>query len=200
MRRLGDGEVRRIFERLEEERSGMPQPRHAPASYQGFLRHLLVDDVDGVKVMTLRRPQAMNAFDDEVTGELLKVIVEHQDDPSVAGFVIVGYGPRAFCAGADIGRFPEVWQGEEEPLPAGGWPLLAPSAIPYREHGQVPREMTREDMDAVLADHVRAAEMAEEAGFDLLELHMAHGGCCRPSSRRSPTAAATPMGARSKIA
>ncbi|MCP3962556.1 MAG: enoyl-CoA hydratase/isomerase family protein, partial [bacterium] len=96
------------------ERSGMPQPRHAPASYQGFLRHLLVDDAGGVKVVTLRRPQAMNALDDEVTDELLKVLVEHQDDPSVAGFVIVGYGPRAFCAGADIGRFPEVLGKAEE--------------------------------------------------------------------------------------
>ncbi len=68
-----------------------------------------------------------------------------------------------------------MWQGEDEPLDEGNWPLLAPSAIPYREHSQVPREMTREDMDAMLADHVRAAQMAEEAGFDILELHMAHG-------------------------
>jgi anthraniloyl-CoA monooxygenase len=68
-----------------------------------------------------------------------------------------------------------LWQRSDMPLPEGNWPILAPSPIPYRDQNQVPREMTREDMDAVLADHVRAAEMAQEAGFDILELHMAHG-------------------------
>src|SRR6185369_2288094 len=42
-------------------------------------------------------------------------------------------------------------------------------------HSQVPRPMDRDDMDAVRADFVRAARMAAEAGFDLLELHVAHG-------------------------
>jgi enoyl-CoA hydratase/3-hydroxyacyl-CoA dehydrogenase len=67
---------------------------------------VLVDDVDGVKVITLRRPQAMNALDDSVTDEILDAVRAHEAE--ARGFVIVGYGPRAFCAGADIGRFPEV--------------------------------------------------------------------------------------------
>jgi anthraniloyl-CoA monooxygenase len=67
------------------------------------------------------------------------------------------------------------WEGEDEPLPDGNWPLIAPSPIPYQPHNQVPREMTRHDMDQVAADFVRAAEMADQAGFDLLELHLAHG-------------------------
>jgi anthraniloyl-CoA monooxygenase len=68
-----------------------------------------------------------------------------------------------------------LWEGEDEPLPEGNWPLIAPSPIPYRSHNQTPREMTRSDMDQVLADFVRATTMADGAGFDLLELHLAHG-------------------------
>jgi anthraniloyl-CoA monooxygenase len=68
-----------------------------------------------------------------------------------------------------------LWEGEDEPLPSGNWPLIAPSPIPYRPHNQTPREMTRADMDDVGADFVRAARMADTAGFDLVELHLAHG-------------------------
>jgi anthraniloyl-CoA monooxygenase len=68
-----------------------------------------------------------------------------------------------------------LWEGEDQPLPAGNWPLIAPSAIPYLAQSQVPREMTRADMDQVAEDFVRATGMAEAAGFDLLELHLAHG-------------------------
>src|SRR5262249_13097796 len=61
------------------------------------------------------------------------------------------------------------------PLPEGNWPIIAPSAIPYYPHSQVPREMTRADMDKVTAEFVRATGLAIEAGFDLLEIHMAPG-------------------------
>ena len=108
MRDLGQGEVQRIFERLERQRPGLPQPSQELGEYQEFSRHLLVDDLDDVKLITLRRPQAMNALDDEVTTELLATIRRYEDDPNVTGFIIIGYGNRAFCAGADIGRFPEV--------------------------------------------------------------------------------------------
>jgi anthraniloyl-CoA monooxygenase len=67
------------------------------------------------------------------------------------------------------------WEGEDEPLAKGNWPLIAPSPIPYRPHNQTPREMTRADMDQVSADFVRATTMADAAGFDLLEVHLAHG-------------------------
>jgi anthraniloyl-CoA monooxygenase len=66
-------------------------------------------------------------------------------------------------------------EGLDRPLRAGGWPLLAPSPLPYTPPSQVPQAMERADMDAVGAAFVRAAEMAREAGFDLLQLHMAHG-------------------------
>jgi anthraniloyl-CoA monooxygenase len=68
-----------------------------------------------------------------------------------------------------------LWEGEDEPLVEGNWPLIAPSPIPYRPHNQTPREMTRADMDQVGDDFVRATRMADAAGFDLIELHLAHG-------------------------
>ena len=108
MAKLGDDEVMRILKRFSEERPGMPMPKQPIAAYLNFRRNVLVDDLEGVKVLTMRRPQAMNALDDEVTDELLAVLREFEDDDAVSGFVITGYGPRSFCAGADIGRFPSM--------------------------------------------------------------------------------------------
>ena len=68
-----------------------------------------------------------------------------------------------------------AWKGMDEPLDDGSWSIIAASPIPYFPHGPIPREMDRRDMDAVRDDCVRAVEMAEEAGFDMLELHFAHG-------------------------
>ncbi len=68
-----------------------------------------------------------------------------------------------------------LWEGIDEPLAEGNWPLISASAIPYFPHSQIPKAMDRADMERVQADFVRAASMAEAAGFDMLELHMAHG-------------------------
>jgi anthraniloyl-CoA monooxygenase len=67
------------------------------------------------------------------------------------------------------------WQTMDAPLLAGNWPIMAPSPLPWSPSNQVPREMTRADMEEVRAAFVRATEMAERAGFDMLELHYAHG-------------------------
>jgi len=108
MHALAPAEATRILDRFAYERPGMPMPAHALSDYQRFLRHVLVDDVAGVKVVTLRRPEAMNALHDEMTDEILAVIRRFEHDDDVRGFVLVGYGARAFCAGADIGRFPSM--------------------------------------------------------------------------------------------
>ncbi len=68
-----------------------------------------------------------------------------------------------------------MWEGIDEPLDEGNWELIAPSAIPYAPRNQVPRAMTRADMDDVCRQFVAAARDAERAGFDLLEIHCAHG-------------------------
>jgi anthraniloyl-CoA monooxygenase len=68
-----------------------------------------------------------------------------------------------------------AWDGIDQPLEEGGWPLISASALPYLKHSQVPKAMDRADMDRVLADHVRSAELAATTGADWLELHCAHG-------------------------
>jgi len=68
-----------------------------------------------------------------------------------------------------------MWDGIDEPLTQGGWPLISASPLAYFPHSQMPREMTRADMDVVIADFVQAAERGIRAGFDMLELHCAHG-------------------------
>jgi anthraniloyl-CoA monooxygenase len=68
-----------------------------------------------------------------------------------------------------------LWEGGDEPVPEGNWPLISASPLPYFAHSQTPREMDRRDMDRVRDEFARATAMAVEAGFDLLELHCAHG-------------------------
>jgi anthraniloyl-CoA monooxygenase len=69
-----------------------------------------------------------------------------------------------------------MWDGMDEPLDDGNWDVVGPSALAYKDGvNQVPREMTRDDMDRITAEFVAAARRAVEAGFDLVELHCAHG-------------------------
>jgi len=68
-----------------------------------------------------------------------------------------------------------MWEGMDRPLPEGAWPIVSASPLPYYPESQVPREMSRADMDRVKAEFVAAAERGERAGFDMLELHCAHG-------------------------
>jgi len=67
------------------------------------------------------------------------------------------------------------WQQADQPLAAGNWPLLSASALAYSTSTQTPRAMSRVDMDQITADFVAATGRADAAGFDLLELHCAHG-------------------------
>ena len=68
-----------------------------------------------------------------------------------------------------------AWDGIDQPLDKGGWPLISASARPHKAGSQMPRAMTRADMDRVTADFARSATLAAEAGADWLELHCAHG-------------------------
>lgn len=67
------------------------------------------------------------------------------------------------------------WQEMDAPLVEGNWPIMAASAVPWSDRNQVPKAMDRTDMDRVRDEFVAAARMAERAGFDMLEVHAAHG-------------------------
>ena len=68
-----------------------------------------------------------------------------------------------------------AWEGMDMPLESGNWPIIGPSPLRYLPENQVPHEMTREDMDRVRDEFVEAAKKSDRAGFDMLELHCAHG-------------------------
>ncbi|GGW80679.1 salicylyl-CoA 5-hydroxylase [Streptomyces lucensis JCM 4490] len=68
-----------------------------------------------------------------------------------------------------------MWEGMDEPLPDANWPLVAASPLPYKPGGQTPRRLTRAQLTDIREQFTTAAERAARAGFDLLELHCAHG-------------------------
>ena len=67
------------------------------------------------------------------------------------------------------------WEGPNEPLEDGGWPIVSASPIGFFEHSPVPAELDEAGMDALVGDFERSTAMAIEAGFDIVEIHMAHG-------------------------
>ncbi|MBT2451996.1 bifunctional salicylyl-CoA 5-hydroxylase/oxidoreductase [Streptomyces sp. ISL-43] len=93
----------------------------------------------------------------------------HTSAPGVAFGVQLGHSGRK-------GSTRVMWEGMDTPLPEGNWPLVAASALPYRPGvSAVPRALTAADLAAVRSDFAAAAVRAAAAGFDLLELHCAHG-------------------------
>jgi anthraniloyl-CoA monooxygenase len=91
-----------------------------------------------------------------------------------------GNSPTKFCLqlghSGRKGSTQLGWEAADHPLPRDNWEIIAPSAEPYLAGvSQTPRPMTRADMDKVRDDFMRATRLGEAAGFDMLELHMAHG-------------------------
>ena len=67
------------------------------------------------------------------------------------------------------------WEDSDAPLKQGNWPVMAASDVAWSPENQTPKPMTRADMERVRDEFVAAAEMAERCGFDMLEIHAAHG-------------------------
>ncbi len=108
MRALGDVEVVRILAEFSRYKPAMPSPAKPVQEYLDYYRYLLVSEIDGVIMISLRRPEAMNALHDGMTDEILHAISAWEENPDIDGFIITGYGVQAFCAGADIGKFPTM--------------------------------------------------------------------------------------------
>ncbi|MHB9858416.1 bifunctional salicylyl-CoA 5-hydroxylase/oxidoreductase [Streptomyces sp. YIM S03343] len=92
----------------------------------------------------------------------------HRTAPGTAIGVQLGHSGRK-------GSTKLMWEGMDEPLDEGNWSLVAASPVPYRPGGQVPRQLTRAQLTDVRGQFTEAAVRAARAGFDLLELHCAHG-------------------------
>ncbi len=68
-----------------------------------------------------------------------------------------------------------MWDGIDEPLPSDNWEVCAPSALPYSSRNQVPRELSTSELSEIRDQFAECARAAARAGFDVLELHCAHG-------------------------
>lgn len=92
----------------------------------------------------------------------------HERSPGTAIGVQLGHSGRK-------GSTRLMWEGMDEPLPDGNWPLVAASPLPYKPDSQTPRQLTRAQLTDIREQFAAAAWRAARAGFDLLELHCAHG-------------------------
>ncbi|MGX4689251.1 bifunctional salicylyl-CoA 5-hydroxylase/oxidoreductase [Streptomyces sp. JNUCC 63] len=92
----------------------------------------------------------------------------HRRSPGTAIGVQLGHSGRK-------GSTKLMWEGMDEPLPEGNWPLVAASPLPYTPGSQTPRRLSRAQLTDIREQFTGAALRAARAGFDLLELHCAHG-------------------------
>ena len=130
---------------------------------------LVVTEMTCVSADARITPGCAGIWNDEQTGAWKRIVSFAHANSTAKMAMQIGHAGRK-------GSTKLAWDGIDQPLPEGNWPLIAPSALPYiAGASQVPREMTRADMDTVKADFVAAALRAESAGFDMIEFHAAHG-------------------------
>ncbi|MFY9914453.1 MAG: bifunctional salicylyl-CoA 5-hydroxylase/oxidoreductase [Nocardioidaceae bacterium] len=114
-------------------------------------------------------PACCGLYDDEQAAafrDITDFVHEHTD---AAMGLQLGHSGRK-------GSTKRMWEGMDEPLPDDNWDVVAPSPLPYRDGvNQVPRELTVDDLATIRQQFVDAAVRGERAGFDLIELHCAHG-------------------------
>lgn len=91
----------------------------------------------------------------------------HQHSVAKVGVQLAHAGRKGSCK--------HPWSGLDEPLGAAGWTTLGPSALPFQPDWPAPKAMDRNDMEVVREQFVTGTRRALAAGFDLIELHMAHG-------------------------
>jgi anthraniloyl-CoA monooxygenase len=114
-------------------------------------------------------PGCCGLWDDEQTSAFARIVeFVHRESPAKIGLQL-GHSGRK-------GSTRLMWEGIDQPLPQGNWPVVAPSPLPYLDGvSQVPHELDTDELDAITQQFVAATRRGVEAGFDLLELHCAHG-------------------------
>ncbi|WJV51186.1 bifunctional salicylyl-CoA 5-hydroxylase/oxidoreductase [Streptomyces flavofungini] len=114
-------------------------------------------------------PGCAGLYTDEQAAAWARIVdFAHTQAPATALGVQLGHSGRK-------GSTKLMWDGIDEPLPDGNWPLVAPSALPYTPANQTPHALSAAELPAVRDEFVAAARRAAACGFDLLELHCAHG-------------------------
>ncbi|MFT4514939.1 MAG: anthraniloyl-CoA monooxygenase [Planctomycetota bacterium] len=104
--------------------------------------------------------------DDQETAWRRVVDFVHQHSAAKIGMQLAHAGRKASCS--------RPWEGDA-PLRDGGWQSIGPSAMPFGANWPAPKEMDRAELDRIRDAFVASAERCQRAGFDIVELHMAHG-------------------------
>ncbi|MFJ5262048.1 bifunctional salicylyl-CoA 5-hydroxylase/oxidoreductase [Streptomyces sp. NPDC088387] len=139
-------------------------------------------------------PGCGGLYTDEQTGAWRRITdFVHDRAPGTAIGVQLGHSGRK-------GSTKLMWEGMDEPLDEGNWPLVAASPLPYKPYSQVPEELSAAGLADIREQFTAAARRAALAGFDLLELHCAHGyllsGFLSPLTNRRTDAYGGPLDAR----
>ncbi len=130
---------------------------------------MLVIEAVGVEPRGRVTPQCLGLYDDATEAALKRIIDACQQHGNTPVALQLGHaGRKASCHAPQNGGRPLA---EDE----GAWPTIGPSAVPFGPDWHTPAEMTRSDMDDVIAAHVQATERAHRVGFAALEIHGAHG-------------------------
>ncbi|WP_405662239.1 bifunctional salicylyl-CoA 5-hydroxylase/oxidoreductase [Streptomyces sp. RK9] len=114
-------------------------------------------------------PGCAGLYTDEQAAAWTRIVdFAHTQAPGTALGVQLGHSGRK-------GSTKLMWDGIDEPLPTGNWPLVAPSPLPYTPANQTPHALSVSELPAIREEFTAAARRAAACGFDLLELHCAHG-------------------------
>ncbi len=129
---------------------------------------LIITEMTDVSAEGRITPRCAGLYSDEHTAAWKRVVdFVHERSASKIGIQLAHAGRK--------GSTSHDWESGDVPLTEGGWQTVAPDAQPFLPDWPAPKPMDRDDMDRVREEFVAATRRAEEAGFDLLELHMAHG-------------------------
>ncbi len=114
-------------------------------------------------------PACCGLYDDAQTQAFRRIVdFVHEQTPAAIGLQL-GHSGRK-------GSTKRMWEGMDQPLPDGNWEVVGPSPLAYLPGvNQVPRELTHADLAEIRQQFVDSARRGIEAGFDLIELHCAHG-------------------------
>ncbi|MCH2103880.1 MAG: bifunctional salicylyl-CoA 5-hydroxylase/oxidoreductase [Planctomycetes bacterium] len=129
---------------------------------------LIITEMTNVSADGRITPGCAGLYTDEHTAAWMRVVdFVHERSASKIGIQLAHAGRK--------GSTSHSWDNQDAPLKEGAWQTIGPDDTPFREGWPAPKQMDRDDMDRVRDEFVAATRRAREAGFDLVELHMAHG-------------------------
>ncbi|MCZ6491797.1 MAG: FAD-dependent monooxygenase [Acidobacteria bacterium] len=155
-------------------REGMPNDRHQARLGERWLREvgLVMTEPAAVSPEGRITPGCAGIYRAEHVAAWARIVASIHDSslsqsPTKIAIQLAHSGRR--------GSTRPRWEGLDRPLRDGNWPLFSASPLPYTPLSQLPKEMDAADREKVRKDFIQAAEMADQAGFDMIQLHFAHG-------------------------